>query len=110
MTPVETGKTASGYEWRNMTIVLDIQGYQGAITKQIFRVNGDRVDDVLAWKVGDKVQVGFTLYAREWKDKWYNNVDLVTITSPEGAVKEKADAPVQEVETEIQVEREDLPF
>ena len=104
MSEVQSGIGKSGFQWQHMTLTLEIMEYGGFIKKQIFRVSGDRVDDVLAYHVGDLVQVGFSLYAREWNGSWYNNVDLVNISSESGAKK----APVQET-TEVEVPN-DLPF
>lgn len=80
----------SGREWARMTVMLDIPGYQGSITKLAFNVSTDRINDVQQFKLGDKVEIGWTIYAREWKDKWYNSVDLVNIkadgaTAPQSA-------------------------
>ena len=62
-----------------MTIVLEIPGFQGSVTKQAFQVSGDSVKDVLLHNIGDLVEVSWIMYAREWNGKWYNNVDLVKI-------------------------------
>lgn len=99
---VQEGTSQSGYNWRNVSVTLDIPGFQGAVTKQVFRASGEKVEDVLKFKVGDKVQVGFTLYAREWNNRLFNNVDLVTITDENGAVRTE---PVSKKE-----EERDLPF
>lgn len=78
---VETGTSKNGYEWQRCTLILEIPGYQGSITKQVYRVSGDEVDKVLQFSIGDKVQVAWSMYAREWNDRWYNNIDLVEIKS-----------------------------
>ena len=83
---VKTGTSQSGYQWQNCDVTLEIPGFQGAVTKQVFRASGDKVDLVKRYKVGDNVQIGFTLYAREWNNRLFNNVDLVTITDESGAV------------------------
>ena len=83
MSEVTTGTSKNGREWARMSIMLDIQGFEGSITKIIFQVGTDRVDNVLEYKVGDKVEIGWSIYAREWNGKWYNNVDLVNIKSQE---------------------------
>lgn len=54
-------------------------GFQGAIYKINLSVSGAKVDDVLKFKVGDKVDVSWSIYAREYNGKWYNQVDLVKI-------------------------------
>lgn len=77
---VQSGTTQSGKEWQRMTLILDTPGFQGAVYKMVFQVSGEKVKDVLLFNRGDKVEIGFSLYAREWNGKWYNNVDLVKIS------------------------------
>ena len=111
MSEVTTGTSKNGREWARMSIMLDIPGFQGSITKVIFQVGTDRVDNVLEYKVGDKVEIGWSIYAREWNDKWYNNVDLVNIKSEDAhksislpAKEETAPA------AELEPQEGDLPF
>ena len=79
MSEVQSGTSQSGRVWQNMTLILEIPGFQGTITKQVFRVFGDSVEDVLKFKIGDKVEVSWSMYAKEWNGKMFNNVDLVKI-------------------------------
>lgn len=88
MSEVQSGVSESGYHWQNMTLVLEIPAFQGATSKQVFRVSGDTIEDVMQYKVGDKVEVSWSMYAREWNGKMYNNVDLVKISGVTSATKE----------------------
>lgn len=88
---VQSGTTQSGKEWQRMTLILDTSGFQGAIYKMVFQVSGDHVKDVLLFNRGDKVEIGFSMYAREWNGKWYNNVDLVKISYQEQPQYQDAD-------------------
>ena len=90
MSEVQSGTSKNGYQWQRMTIILEIPGFQGSVIKQVFQVTGDDVNDVLLFSIGDKVEVSWSMYAREWNGKWYNNVDLVKIKSQE---ESKQDAP-----------------
>ena len=90
---VQSGKTQSGNEWQRMTLILDTPGFQGAVYKMVFQVSGDHVKDVLLFKRGDKVEISFSIYAREWKGRWYNNVDLVKIKSLDEQKQEDKPAP-----------------
>lgn len=76
---VKSGTSKNGNPWSSMTILLDVPGYQGTITKISFNVSGDRISDIMEHKVGDKVEIGWSIYAREWNGKWYNSVDLINI-------------------------------
>ena len=91
MSEVQSGTSQNGFQWQRMTIILDIPGFQGSIIKQAFQVTGDDVNDVLLYNIGDKVEVSWSLYARNWNGKWYNNVDLVKIKKQE--TKQDAPAP-----------------
>ena len=95
MSEVQSGTSQNGFQWQRMTIVLDIPGFQGSIIKQAFQVTGDDVNDVLLYNIGDKVEVSWSLYARNWNGKWYNNVDLVKIKHQEQSQPQQA-APKQE--------------
>lgn len=102
MSEVKSGVGQSGYQWQRMTLTLEVPERGGFIKKQIFQVSGDAVDEVQQYKVGDTVQIGWSLYAREWNGKWYNNVELVNITDESGAVRAKQEEPA--------AEPADLPF
>lgn len=92
MSEVTSGRSQSGRDWARMTIMIDIPGYQGSISKISFQVGTDRIDDVCAFKVGDRVEIGWTIYAREYNGKWYNNVDLVNIKSQDQQPSQTAPA------------------
>lgn len=93
MSEVQSGTSKNGYEWQRMTIILDIPGFQGSIIKQAFQVTGDDVNDVLLYNIGDRVEISWSMYAREWNGRWYNNVDLVKIKSLDEQKQEERPAP-----------------
>lgn len=108
MSEIASGTSKTGREWQRMSIILDIPGYQGSITKISFNVDSSRIEDVTSHKVGDKVEVGWTIYAREYKERWYNSVDLVTIN----AISQAAPAaPISNIPAaELEPHDDDLPF
>ena len=107
---VQSGTTQSGKEWQRMTLILDTPGFQGAVYKMAFQVSGEHVKDVLLFNRGDKVEVGFSMYAREWNGKWYNNVDLVQIKKQETNQDAPAPAAFNTESLNPAVHQEDLPF
>lgn len=111
MSEVQSGTSQSGREWQRMSLILDTPGYQGSVYKMVFQVTGDHVKEVSLFNRGDKVEVGFSIYAREWNGKWYNNVDLVKISSQDDT---KADAPAapqaRQESLDPKEHDEDLPF
>lgn len=122
MTEVQSGTSQNGFQWQRMTIILDIPGFQGSIIKQAFQVTGDDVKDVLLYNIGDKVEVSWALYARNWNGKWYNNVDLVKIKHQEDNRPQQdapaapaapvihASSPKREEGVEYPNHENDLPF
>lgn len=93
MSEVQSGTSQNGYQWQRMTIILDIPGFQGSIIKQAFQVTGDDVNEVLLYNIGDRVEVSWSLHARNWNGRWYNNVDLVKIKSLDEQKQEEKPAP-----------------
>ena len=93
MSEVQSGTSKNGYEWQRMTITLEIPGFQGSVFKQVFQVSGDDVNDVCLYNIGDRVEISWSMYAREWNGRWYNNVDLVKIKSLDEQKQEEKPAP-----------------
>lgn len=115
MSEIISGTSTSGRDWARMTIMIDIPGYKGSISKLSFQVGTDRISDVQEFKVGDKVEIGWSIYAREYKGRWYNNVDLVNIKSQGDQAAEPAPTPAPRSLNNIPAEElepheEDLPF
>ena len=115
MSEITSGTSTSGRDWARMTIMIDIPGYQGSISKLAFQVGTDRISDVQEFKVGDKVEIGWSIYSREYNGRWYNNVDLVNIKSQ--GVQADAPAPTPAPRSlnnipaaELEPHEEDLPF
>lgn len=110
MSEIVSGTSNSGREWARMSVMIDIPGFQGAITKIIFQVDTNRISEVKKFKVGDKVEIGWSIYAREWNGRWFNNVDLVNIKSQEGTTA----APSQNINNipaaELEPQEGDMPF
>ena len=115
MSEITSGTSTSGRDWARMTIMIDIPGYQGSISKLAFQVGTDRISDVQEFKVGDKVEIGWSIYAREYNGRWYNNVDLVNIKSQGFQADAPAPTPAPRSlnnipAAELEPHEEDLPF
>ena len=115
MSEIKSGTSTSGRDWARMTIMIDIPGYQGSISKLSFQVGTDRISDVQEFKVGDKVEIGWSIYAREYNGRWYNNVDLVNIKSQgvQAAAPARTPAPrsLNNIPAaELEPQEDDLPF
>lgn len=80
---VMSGTSQNGYDWARQTIVIDIPGYQGSVTKLSLQASNEMVNTLSVYNEGDKVEVAWAIYAREWNGKFYNNVDLIKIIPQE---------------------------
>lgn len=118
MSEVRSGKSKNGYDWAKQTILLDIPGYHGSTTKLSLQASNEMVEELNNYKVGDKVEIGWSIYAREWEGRWYNNVDLVNIKFQEqegqGTQKAARPAPAPQdplISSEsLEPQKDDLPF
>ena len=119
MSEVTSGTSKNGYDWARQNILIDIPGYQGSITKLSLQASNEMVDELNNYNVGDKVEVGWSIYAREWNGKWYNNVDLVNIKSQDQQTEQRparSSRPAPAPQTmnisasELEPQADDLPF
>lgn len=111
MSEVKSGTSNNGNKWQRMSILLDMPGFQGAIYKFQLSVSGKHVDEVCQFKVGDKVDVAWSIYAREYNDKWFNQVDLVRIEAAGASENEEANvAPPTSDDLDTANHTDDLPF
>lgn len=110
MSEVKSGKTQSGYDWARMTIVIEVPGFQGSTTKLALDVIGvDDIKEVSLLSAGDKVEVIWTIYARNWNGRWYNNVELFKIRKLE-ETKPSEPAPAPIADELDPMANNDLPF
>lgn len=76
---VESGTTQNGNSWSRQVVVLDVAGFGNTYSKIALTAQNQRVEDLQNYQIGDRVEVGYSVTAREWNGKWFNNVDLVNI-------------------------------
>ena len=116
MSEVRSGKSKNGYDWAKQSILLDIPGYHGAITKLSLQASNEMVEELNNYKVGDKVEIGWSIYAREWEGRWYNNVDLVNIKSHDQQTEQRPARPAPALQEplisseSLEPQKDDLPF
>ena len=90
---LQQGTSQNGYDWARQMVVIETPSYNGSFTKIALTAQNQRVDDLMNYQIGDKVEVGYSVTAREYNGKWYNSVVLVNIKFMEEAAP--AAAPVQ---------------
>ena len=77
------GTSAQGNKWQRMTLVIEVP--VGNLTKKVaFQVMTGNMVDVMSFKEGDKVEVGFDVSSREWTNKegvrsWFTSIELRSI-------------------------------
>lgn len=76
---VESGTTQNGNSWSRQVVVLDVAGFGNTYSKIALTAQNQRVEELQNYQIGDRVEVGYSVTAREWNGKWFNNVDLVNI-------------------------------
>lgn len=79
MGEIQQGTSQNGYDWARQIIVLDVASFNGTFSKIALTAQNQRVDDLQEFHIGDRVEVGYSVTAREWEGKWFNNVDLISI-------------------------------
>ena len=79
MGEIQQGTSQNGYDWARQIIVLDVASFNGTFSKIALTAQNQRVDDLMNYQIGDRVEVGYSVTAREWDGKWFNNVDLINI-------------------------------
>lgn len=101
--PTETGTSKAGKEWKKLNFVLNTgDKFNPDICFQIF--GSEKCDNFVKYnKVGDEVRVSFNVYSREWKGKYFHNIDAWRVEII--AKDELRDEPVPTQDNE-----DDLPF
>lgn len=88
---VENGTSKNGKEWQKQLILIDDLKYNPTICIQAF---GDKVGLISGLEIGKEYNFSININSREFKGKYYTNIDLWK---------------VDKVEVE-EVESEDIPF
>ena len=119
--PISEGVSASGTTWQRMTLVIDVQ-YSNFSKKVAFQVMTGNVPGVMAFNVGDSVEVGWDISSREYTNKdgvrsWFTQADLRSIRAVDGVQATAAPAAPAEQRVPLFAQAEtikpvdqDLPF
>ena len=93
----------TGNKWQRCPFVLET----GRNFHVAFTARDEMVNELQRIKLGQRVEIDFTVYAHEYQGKWYNDVEAVGITPAEAEPAEAAKpAPAEST----QPEGDDLPF
>ena len=93
MGEIQQGTSQGGFDWARQVVVIDVASFNGTFSKIALTAQNQRVDDLQNYQIGDRVEVGYSVTAREWDGKWFNNVDLISINFLD-EVAQAAPAPV----------------
>ena len=80
---VKTGKTKDGSEWKSVDFLAEtMERYPKKILFALF--GKDKVENLLKdVHAGDDVTVSFDVKAREYKGRWYNEVNAWRVFKPQ---------------------------
>ena len=76
---VDTGISKNGNSCSRQTIVVSREGIIAPYDKVALSVFGDKVVDSEKCRVGDKVEITYSISAKEYNGRWYNDVSLYRI-------------------------------
>lgn len=76
---IQQGTSQNGCDWARQVFVIDVHSFNGTHSKIALTALNQRVDDLQEYQIGDRVEVGYSVTAREYQGKWFNNVDLISI-------------------------------
>jgi hypothetical protein len=107
-----SGTSQSGKDWRKATVILEQE--DGSYTETYAVQAFDDKIDVVSQYVGQKVDIKFTIKAREYNGRWYNDLRFQYVSPVEQAnkpqeVRKPAPAPTPAPEKEDDPNG-DLPF
>ena len=101
--PVEDGTSKAGKAWKKQAFVINTgDDYNPEVCFSVF--GDDKVDALNQFSVGDNVNVLFNVSSREFKGKYYHNLDAWKMNSSSGATSSK------KATTTTAVDEDDLPF
>lgn len=109
---VETGTSKAGKEWKKQNFVIDTGNqYNPEVCFQLF--GDEKIENFNKYnKVGQEVEVSFNVSSREFKGKYYHNLDawkvfkseVKEIPQMEGTLKSLDDLNISDTEND------DVPF
>lgn len=108
---ITEGVSQSGNVWQRMTLVIDVPvGYYSK--KMAFQVTTGNISGVMAFKEGDKVEVGWDVSSREYINKegvksWFSSIDLRSIKAADEPAQTIPSTPIPEAGMP---QEDDLPF
>ena len=78
---VENGTSKSGNTSQKQTIVVSTENVTAPYDKVALSVFGNKVNDSERYRVGDKVEITYSISAKEYNGSWYYDMSLYKIVS-----------------------------
>ena len=109
---METGTSKNGNPWAKQTIVVSREGVNAPYDKIALSVFGARVNETERCNIGDKVEITYSISAKEYNGRWYNDVSLYKIVSQDAPFARPAQgaAPTADSIPQDNEPQGDLPF
>ena len=110
---IQQGTSQNGFDWARQVVILDVASFNNTFSKIALTAQNQRVDDLASYQIGDRVEVSYSVTAGEYNGKWYNSVDLVSISLLDDSASapapsqtpQVAPAPRQEAAPQARVQR-----
>jgi len=95
---LEQGTSKNGKEWKKQSFIVEtINEYNKDVCISAF--GEDKIKQLNKLNIGDKVSILCNIYSREYKGRWYNQIDGYFFAQQEITIK-----------NETENNNEDLPF
>lgn len=104
-----TRRETSRGVWEKQTVVVEIPGRNNTFSRLAVTADGNSVQNLAQFKVGDAVNIAAFISCHEWQGRWYNDVELSSIVAADNNPR-KAEPKKAEPVTAKDDEDEDLPF
>ena len=107
---VESGISKNGNPWEKQTIVVSREGVNAPYDKIALSVFVARVNETERCNIGDKVEITYSVSAREYNGRWYNDISLYKI-EPQAKAPAQVSYPANATnEQSLEPQPGDLPF
>ena len=84
---LKTGKSESGKEWKNQSILLEQDTQFNR--EVVITFKGDKISKLQQIKIGDNISCNVNISSREYNGKWYHNINGWTCATANGNIVEE---------------------
>ena len=79
---IENRVTKDGREWRKRSVKIEVDDTASRWpTFHLLELKNEAIDRIESFKVGERVRFSFSLRVRDWREREFQNVELIDIES-----------------------------